>query len=246
VLNERIFDFVSARNGLSTQPGAPDSLRELPHVPVFSETLLRMELAIRSRSVDLTEISRLVLSDPGAALQIMRLAAREDACEDNRVPRIEDCISGLGVHACLDAMSRAPLKWSTRPPAVIETWMHARIIAENCRFLAEETSVSVNPEDAYLVGLLHDLGAFPVLLGWSRTFALPADPALAGLYLARAWSLPQCVGAYFFELWSHTSNHGWSAIVEQAHPDAQYSLSACVLGHDVAMQVHSGASLQLA
>ncbi len=65
-----------------------DLVREFPDVPVLSETLLLMELKIRDRAVDLTEISHLVLSDLGAVLQIMRLAGREDGSAESR-PRAD-------------------------------------------------------------------------------------------------------------------------------------------------------------
>jgi hypothetical protein len=247
VLNERVFEFVPARNGLPTlQASSPDSLRELPDVPVLSETLLRMELVVRGRSVDLSEISQVVLSDIGATLQIMRLVAREDAFENDRVPRIEDCISGLGVQACLDAMSRRPLKRSTRPPAVIEAWTHARIVAENCRYLAAETSGSASPDEAYLVGLFHDLGRLPVILGWNRTFALPIDPVLVGLRVAEAWSLPECVVTYFSELRSPAHGHRWAEIVEQAHAGVQYFVPAHAPVDHIPVQLQARASLQLA
>ncbi|HEY6489190.1 MAG: HDOD domain-containing protein [Terracidiphilus sp.] len=247
-LNERVFEVVAARSGVAgPQAGTLETLRELQDVPVLSETLLRVELMVRERSVDLREISTVVLSDLGATLQIMRLAGREDAFEDGRVPRIEDCISGLGVQACLEAIARRPLKPSTRPPAVIDTWAHARIIAENCKFLAEETSsFLVNPDEAYLVGLFHELGTLPAILGWNRSFAVPADPAVAGLRMAQAWSLPACVAEYFSELRSHAAGHRWSAVVEQAHPDAQYAPSTAAPGDHRPMQTRSAVSLQLA
>lgn len=247
-LNERVFEVVAARSGATAvQASTLEAFQELPDVPVLSETLLRVELMVRERAVDLSEISQVVLSDLGAVLQIMRLAGGEDSFEDGRVPRIEDCISGLGVQACLEAIARRPLKPSTRPPAMIDMWAHARIIAENCKFLAEETSsFLVNPEEAYLVGLFHDLGTLPAILGWNRSFAVPADPAVAGLRMAQAWSLPSCVVEYFSEFRSHAAGRRWSAIVEQAHPDAQYAVSACAAGDHLPMQVRPAASLQLA
>ncbi|HUB29852.1 MAG TPA: HDOD domain-containing protein [Terracidiphilus sp.] len=221
MLGERVFGMVAARQALSVnQAAALDVFRDLPDVPVLSETLLLMEFKVRERVVDLGEISRLVLSDVGATIQVMRLSGIENLYLENRLTRIEDCIADLGVHSCLEVMSRQTLKRSTRKPAVLEAWLHARIIAENCRFLAEEEFPSVHPDEAYLVGLLHAIGDLPSILGWQRTAPLFNNPGLVGLRMAQAWSLPECVVQYFSDLRLRPSPSVWTSLVEQAHAQA--------------------------
>ncbi len=131
--------------------------------------------------------------------------------------RIEDCISGLGLQACLEAMSRQTVKRRNRLPAIVETWSHARMIAENCRFLAEEDMLPINPDDAYLVGLFHAIGSMPEILGWDWTVPAFSDPDLVGLRMAEAWSLPGCVVEYFCELRSISKTNRWTGIVQRAH-----------------------------
>src|SRR5579863_10363671 len=136
VLNDKAaFSILAERNAPSgSQIASLDLVRGLPDVPVLSETLLLMELKIRERVVDLREVSNLVLSDLGATVQVMRMAASEDYSADCRITRIEDCISGLGLQACLEAMSRRPLKRTSPEIEVVEAWLHARNTAENVRF----------------------------------------------------------------------------------------------------------------
>jgi HDOD domain-containing protein len=218
VLDKKVFEFGIARSAASLRPLAQlDLVREFPDVPVLSETLLLMELKIRDRAVDLTEISQLVLGDLGAVLQIMRLAGREDVSPDNRPTRIEDCISGLGLQTCLEAMSRQTVRRRNRLPAIVETWSHARVIAENCKFLAEEDLLPVNPDEAYLVGLLHGIGSVPQILGWDWTTPAFGGPDLVGLRMAEAWSLPGCIFEYFSDLRSNSKTNRWSGILQRAH-----------------------------
>jgi HDOD domain len=206
---------------------ALDLVRDLPDVPVLSETLLLMELKIRERAVDLREISHLILTDLGATIQIMRIAASEDYSPDCRITRIEDCISGLGLETCLEAMSRLPLRHNSRRAEIVEAWLHARITAENSRFLAEEDYPNLNPDDAYLVGLLHAIGALPSVLGWQRPRGLPTDPILAGLKMAEAWSLPHSVAEYFLAIRAQRAANRWTHIVSLAHQQASRSLLKC-------------------
>ena len=217
--NEKILEIGSARNPVFLQLNQQEwaAKHELPDLPVMPETLLLMELMVRERTVDLGELSQLVLGDMGAALQIMRLAGSEESLADDRPSRIEDCISGLGLEACLDAVSRQTLKRNARHPGMNAMWTHAREIAESCRALAEQSYFSANPEEAYLVGLFHAIGALPVVLEWDRTIDLPDDQELAGLRIAQGWSLPHCVIDYFSELRPLSNGNRWSRLVERAH-----------------------------
>jgi len=227
VRNERVFEIGTARNGfLGGQQSQFDLVRDLPDIPVMSETLLLMELMVRERAVDLKDIAQLVLGDLGAALQVLRRAGREDASVESLPARIEDCISGLGLHACLEAMSRRTIKRSARHPEMIEAWAHARTVAENCRALAEETSFSINPDDAYLVGLFHGIGSLPAVLGWDRTMQISGSPEVIGLRMAQAWSLPRCVALYFAPIRPISGANLWREIVRQAHQETE-----CILGH---------------
>ena len=229
--NKAAFSILLERHVPSgSQTAALDSLRGLPDVPVLSETLLLMELKIREQAVDLREVSNLVLTDLGATVQVMRAAASEDYSADCRITRIEDCISGLGLQACLEAMARRPLKRSSRQTEVVEAWLHARNTAENSRFLALEEYPNIHPDEAYLVGLLHAIGTLPTVLGWSRTPDLPRDPMLAGLKMAEAWSLPHCVEEYFSALRAPKGANRWTHIVGLAHQQADRSLLKCAAG----------------
>jgi hypothetical protein len=225
VQNERVFEIGSARNRVSAgQLSQFDLVRDLPDVPVLSETLLLMELMIRQRTVDLGEISKLVLSDLGAALQILRVAGGEVCSIEGLPTRIEDCISNLGLQVCLDAMSRRTMRGSSRHPEMIEAWTHARLVAEECRHLAYEGRCPVNPEEAYLVGLLHELGSLPAMLGWDRTMQRVGSPDMIGLRMAQAWSLPRCVAEYFAPLRSISGVNPWREVVQQAHKNLNISL----------------------
>lgn len=221
MLEQKVFEIGTVRSAVPFwQLNSVDLVRNLPDVPVLSETLLLMELKSRDRAVDLTEISQLVLGDLGAMLQIMRLAADEDVSEDSRPTRIEDCISGLGLPACIEAMSRQTVKRRNRPAAIVETWTHAQLVAGNCRYLAEENIIAVNPDEAFMVGLFHTIGSLPEVLGWEWTTPFCDDPELTGLRMAEAWSLPHCVVEYFSELRSLSKPGRWREIVHRAHRQA--------------------------
>ena len=217
MLNQKVVEIGSARNARAAcQLPDVDFIRDLPDIPVLPETLLLMELAVRGRAVDLDRISDVILSDLGATSQVFRLAARECDTSTECPKRIEDCVSGLGLQACLEAMSKRTVTRSHQHSGVLDTWAHARDIAGISRFLAEQNGDST-PEDAYLAGLFHVLGSMPAMLGWGWVNRRSGDEYLAGLKIADAWSLPECVLEYFSDKQNREGQSRRTEIVERAH-----------------------------
>jgi len=198
----------------------------LPDVPVLPETLLRFELEIQEPCVDLRAMSQLVLSDLGATLQILRLSGSVYDDAENRPTRIEDCISDLGLDACLGAVSAQTVARDGCYQAIMGTWAHSREIAQHARLAAEEMP-DVNPEDAYLVGLLHAIGLLPQILGWSGDPTGKLDGNLVGFQMARQWRLPPFVVEFFSAMQRAGCDPRRPQIVTSAHRSASRSSIHC-------------------
>ncbi len=218
------------------QPWLSGSAHDLPDVPVLPETLLRLDLETQERCVDLRGISRVVLSDVGATVQVLRLSGLGSSCMEPRLTRIEDCISDLGVSACLDAVSAETLGRNYRCDLVTEIWEHSREIAHYAKLIAEQMP-EVNPDEAYLVGLLHTVGLLPNALGWNGGGGA-VDGSLAGLQLARQWSLPNAAVEYFREMHRDGSASPWGEIVHKAHRLANGSAIHCPLEQEMRPQLY--------
>ena len=213
----KVIEIRAARKPVTTRGlSRPVLVRELPDLPVLPETLVKLELAARERPIELARISEFILSDPGAAIQVMRLAAPNGA-GDPHPQRMEDCISSLGVQACLDAMSKHLVIRCHRNLTLVEAWEHAALIAGLCERLAEEQIWHATPQDARWVGLCHEIGRLPEVLGWDLAGEPLIDLNLAGLLMAQAWSLPSCVVEYFSDLLNSNSDSPWTRIVHEAH-----------------------------
>jgi hypothetical protein len=217
VSNQKVYQFRPLRaSSANCRRPQFDLIRELPDVPVLSETLVSMELTIRQRSVDLAQVSQLVLSDLGATIQILRLAGRECATGGGCLERVEDCISGLGLNECLEAMAKCPITRSARFASVYSAWDRARGIAVISRSVAETLALNVASEDAYLVGLAHGIGTLPEILEWGWISQSGDDSDLAGLRIADAWHLPHCIVEYFVDRVAGETQTQWTTIVDHA------------------------------
>jgi len=211
---------------LRIQPSHRYPYRERFNVAVMRETLLLVELETQEFCIDLRALSKLVLSDLGATLQVFRLAGCEYGGGEGRPVRVEDCIADLGVQACIDAMSASLMACDRRSAAVTQLWRHSREIAEHSKRLAEHT-LDVDPEQAYLVGLCHSIGSLPSALGMDSKACQEFDCVRMGLELAREWSLPGCVVDYFSELGMCGERSAWRGIVQAAHRCAGEPTGEC-------------------
>lgn len=230
MLNAEIIDLRAGRTLRQNELRFPgDPIDNFPNVPVLPETLLMMELRSHEFSVDLQEMSQLVLGDLGAVLQILRVAAREYEDAAERPTRIEDCISALGFQACLKAAAQQPILSDMRHSGVLELWSHAREVAQACRTVAAAAGGAIQPEEAYLVGLTHALGSLPDLLGWQRPGPGCKRWEHAATRLAAHWSLPPCVQEYS-TAWDRSElDNPWVEIVRVAHRVARRSSQRCPL-----------------
>ena len=194
----------------------------LPPLPTLLATRLQMELLLAEHPVDLRAAAGVLLSDIGATLEIFRRAGEEYGVGPEAPARLEDCLASLGTEVwmdviCANAVERVAPNGPTLT-AVTCFWEHARLLACACWLVAEQME-GVCPEEAFLVGLLHEASRLPTLLGWSRSTAVSSE-------LAVHWRLPDYLRAVVAEM---PLPPRWQEILELAHVWARGE--DCLLTH---------------
>jgi HD-like signal output (HDOD) protein len=149
-------------------------------------TRLQLELLLQESLIDLSAVSEVILSDAGATLQILRLIGEEYLEEEGRPTRIEDCIVSLNTDRWYQAVCASTIPHNSQ---VLAEWQHSRRVAQCARELARCVD-GFSPEEAYVIGLLCELGKFPHLLGWNHTGASLHEHRALGVMLADYWHLP--------------------------------------------------------
>lgn len=201
---------------------------ELPDLPVLPETLLSLEFLLQETSVDLRKFTEVVLSDLGATIQILRLAGQEYGSAEGCPVRIEDYISDLGLTACFNAVASGTFGRDSQQRADFEIWTHSQDVARQCRQLAEEMPGSINPDQAYIAGLLHAIGSLPALLGW-RWRGHTDNQLVAALKLAEEWRFPRYLQDSFCENLMPGFSTPWSEFLAAAHQLTKGSWARCPL-----------------
>jgi hypothetical protein len=199
----------------------------LNDVPVMSATVLGLQMLLHDPFIDLRKVSALILSDVGATIQILRLIGREYALATERPGRMDDCIAGLDVSDWFSALSARTFACDAEHYAATALWKHSLLVAQYSQLVAESIE-GISPEDAYLVGLLHEIQAIPIVFGWQSGDSGAASPSVL---FAMDGAQPHFVLAAMRSVNEPSSSSPWKLILTAAHDLADDSRDRLNMHH---------------
>jgi HD-like signal output (HDOD) protein len=186
---------------LRTQLGAIGTLPPMP------STFAALQIALADPGVNSNKVAAIIQRDPAVSAKVLQVCNSAFFRLPRRVSSIQQAVSYLGLSTVRSMVLSAELFKPGKPLArgldLAQLQKHALSVAGLARFLAADTPWA---EDAFLSGLLHDVGF--LLLG--RQFADPMqralDAAATGVALAEAEQTVVGVdhataGAYLLGLW---------------------------------------------
>jgi HDOD domain-containing protein len=192
---------------------ARKKLDPLDEIPAMSATVLGLEILLHEPSIDLRMVSELVLSDVGATIQILRLIGREYEFTTEHPCRMGDCLASLDAGTWFDAISARTFVCDREHAAISSLWNHCRLVAQYAQLVAESLE-DISPEEAYLVGLLHEIGSIPKVLNWPND---DLDDRESASLLAMEGSLPLFVLSAIQSMNDPRSSSTWKVILTSAH-----------------------------
>jgi putative nucleotidyltransferase with HDIG domain len=189
-------------------------LEELPLLPaVVSEVL-----ALNANSDDYFDrLLHLAERDPPFAISVLRCANSASSAPLTAIVSLEQAVTRLGTQRCAGLiLAMAVIKvFVPRSEAQRNLWIHSLQTALFARMFCQRIpAVKSNPGQAYLCGLLHDIGRFVQFEGapadltrvddmhWAspqelidaERSALGYDHSLLGWHACTKWSLPATIG----------------------------------------------------
>lgn len=168
--------------------------RLLGSVPALPDSLLTLEALLEQSTVDLSAVCAVIRADLGLALRVLPLAP---VPLDPAFSALQQCILEAGIH-CLRMVGQTTpaLALSYRNPRLhadlLRLWHHSRLVAESAEQIAVEQG-NMDPEKAYVAGLLHDLLALTTMLSQCGPGAPPTkddEEPLDARKLGMAWKIP--------------------------------------------------------
>jgi HD-like signal output (HDOD) protein len=135
-----------------------------PGAPIFHVVALKLQQVLARQDYSIDEVNQLITSDPGLAGQVLRVSNSAFYAGLTKVTTIHEAIVRLGAREVANITMLATqqdLYRSTDPQfnAIMQTlWRHALCCAIGTRWLAGKTGYVTLAQEAFLAGLLHDIG----------------------------------------------------------------------------------------
>ena len=204
-------------------------LQQIGALPTLSPVAVRVLSLGQSGDVDLREVGRVISSDPALSGKVLRLCKRADLGISNKITTVERAVVMLGleavraavlsveVHAVFEkSLEGAGAKEGGGEFDRVGLWRHSLAVACAAELLASGNAAemgSFSPSEAFLAGLLHDLGKLALDAVLPQTYAKVAeltasrqgnvveieraviglDHHTAGKRLAEHWGLPHAL-----------------------------------------------------
>ena len=180
-------------------------------VPVFPAAALRMLDQMRDPKSNLADVVEAASLDPATAGLVMQLANSALFGIRRPITTLSKAIVRLGFATAQRVIISAAMRPMFSSPRLLAVWRHSLEVADLAGQLAARTE-SVDPAEAYLAGLVHDVGSIALLAvplydtarlqgleygGCPKVYAenllLRTDHAALGAEIAAGWRLPEAM-----------------------------------------------------
>jgi putative nucleotidyltransferase with HDIG domain len=136
-------------------------------LPTLPSHLLQLNAMLGSSPVDLKQVSAVIRSDPSLTAQLLRLCNSALFNLRRRVTRVEEAAILMGTERLRNLVFTCyliQLSCAQLPEEQVEAfWTHSLIAASLSERVARRLNLECSDE-AYLGGLLHDVGKLPLLM----------------------------------------------------------------------------------
>lgn len=192
-------------------------------VPSLPEIALRIKKAVESETANISKIARIVSADPAITAKLIKAANGPLYRGNVKIDNCQSAIVRLGMNTTKQLVISFTLRELFRlnnpelKRRMLDTWRHSTEVGAISMVLAKLTG-HLEPEQALLAGLLHDIGVVPILCHVQGDGALPVDaPALdqaiaelrgeVGAMILRRWGFhePLAQAALMADEWNYDS-----------------------------------------
>ena len=139
-------------------------------LPSWPEMVVRIKRALQNDKCSVEQVLRLIGSEPVVAARLLTVVNAELLHGDEPIKELRTIVNQLGVDvvqgvAISLAAAQGCQSQDMRPvkPYLVELWQHSVQVASIAYILAKKFT-QINPDEAYLAGLLHNVGKLYVLM----------------------------------------------------------------------------------
>ena len=140
-----------------------DQLSNLKHIPTLPHILLQLIKTCNADNGSLNDITRIIEKDPGLTSRVLRLVNSAYYAKNHRISSVSGAVGFLGTNAIKNiaiCSSVHEVFQTVNAKAgfnLKQFWWHSLRCAVLAKLIARKQNFQ-NPEEAFLSGLLHDIG----------------------------------------------------------------------------------------
>ncbi|MBU2705127.1 HDOD domain-containing protein [Zooshikella marina] len=137
-------------------------------LPVFNRVAIKLQKTIASNS-NMAQVEKLILKDPALASEVLRVANSAMFSGLTKLESIQQALVRLGTEQVLNIVMVTSQKqiFKAKHPVLnkimLKLWQHASASAGGCQWVAIKSGYKKIKDQAFLIGLLHDLGSLVIL-----------------------------------------------------------------------------------
>jgi len=137
----------------------------LPSIP---ETAVKVRSAVSDPNITSEKIAKITLQDPAITAQLIKVANSPLFRGRERIEALPLAITRLGLQAISNLITSFTMRMVFNAKTkdiknlISMLWLHSRDVAGICAVIAKKLK-GFDPDKAMLAGLVHDIGAIPIL-----------------------------------------------------------------------------------
>ena len=150
-------------------------------LPSLPEVAIRVGQAIEDQSSNAKRIAGIIQNDPAITAKIVKAANSAFYGSSNPVHSCNDAVVRLGMRVTHNLVLAYTMRDLFQPRSRLlqqrmeELWHHSTHVAALCYVLAKQSKL-FNPDEAMLIGLLHDIGVAAIINQAANYPALASSP----------------------------------------------------------------------
>ena len=140
-----------------------DIERKLEELPLLPDVVVRLLQLKPDDELFFDKVLELAQEDPTFALQVIRLGNSASSAPISQIKSLQEAVARVGADAIAGLITSMAVLRVFVPvsPGEKELWVHSIQVAVIAKKLASSLSAfKIDPNQAYLCGLLHDIGRF--------------------------------------------------------------------------------------
>jgi len=167
-----------------------DSRASKLQIPSLPEVALQVQAAVKDKGSDVSEVARIVMADPPLVGRLLQVANSPMYRGKSAITTCQMAVSRMGLQVTRDLVIGCSLQQMFESDSPLlknfmrKVWQHSTHVAALCAVISRHGR-GIDEDRAMLAGLVHNIGALPIINYAAKYPELAEDEAMLGKVVAK-------------------------------------------------------------